>query len=173
MLVLAYPSLSKQDLDWIQQIRSVHDQRYFHIFAPHFTLVFPAPDSLLNHVQPHVEAVATKLHPISFVLRSALVVKDSFSDFTGVFLVPDEGFGNIVRAHDVLYTGILEEELRLDVPFIPHIGIANYLSPQTCKRLANEINQCALTINGMIDNLDVVTWERSAVHTVARCCLSG
>lgn len=41
LLVLAYPELSKNDYDWIQDFRRKHDELYYKIVEPHFTIVFP------------------------------------------------------------------------------------------------------------------------------------
>lgn len=56
-----------------------------------------------------------------------------------VLLVQDEGFSEVVRLHDKLYTVILALELRLDIPFYPHIGIGSSTDVLACKRLADDL----------------------------------
>lgn len=73
-------------------------------------------------------------------MRCAIVVKDALSDNTHTFLTPDEGFREIVKLHDHLYRGALANELRLDIPFIPHITVAISPDANVCKRIADDIN---------------------------------
>lgn len=131
LVLIAEPDLEPKDRDWIETYRAAHDP-HLSIVSPHFTLIFPGNNSeeaLLAHIKEAIEGFA----PIHFVLRSALVVKGALSPLTYVFLVPDEGFGQIVRLHDRLYTGLFEKGLRRDIPYIPHIGIGAFGAPQTRK----------------------------------------
>jgi hypothetical protein len=82
--------------------------------------------------------------------------------------VPDEGYSEIVKLHDKLYDGPLAPELRLDIPFIPHIGIGNAIDPFACKKLADELNRKAFEIDGRIETLDVTWYEENKVETLER-----
>lgn len=166
LLVLAYPQLEKKDYDWIQSVRSRHDERYFKLVQPHFTLVFPSFDVAEKHFSSHVEKVAKTFNEFYFVLRCSQIVKDSFSDYTDVFLVPEEGYRIFVKLHDALYTGILENQLRLDIAFIPHLGIANSIDPFKCKKLADEINAKSPEIFGAINKLDITLYDSEGIKTL-------
>ena len=166
LLVLAYPQLEGKDFDWIQSFRSRNDERYFKTVNPHFTLVFPVLSIDQNVLIKHVETVVNKFKEFYFVLRCAQIVKDSFSDYTDVFLIPEEGYRIFVKLHDHLYTDVLEKELRLDIPFIPHLGIANNLNAKKCKNLAEEINSKNPEIFGAINKLDIVDYESNKVKTI-------
>ena len=166
LLVLAYPHIEEKDFMWIQKIRAKHDEKYFNIVDPHFTMVFPLfgiDEKLLIN---HVKTIANKFKEYYFVLRCAQVVKDSFSDYYDVFLIPEEGYRIFVKLHDALYTGPIENDLRLDIPFIPHIGIANSKDPLNCKRIADQINKDNPEIVGAISKLDVVSYENDKVTMV-------
>lgn len=125
LLVVNYPTISADDFAWIQDIRQQQDELNFRAIDPHFTLVFPIIESdrvtLVRHIKRSIQCI----QPFDFTLRCAILCNDDFSKYTHVFLVPDEGYSKIVKLHDRLYTGILADKLRLDLPFIPHIGIAN------------------------------------------------
>jgi hypothetical protein len=168
LLVLAYPSLARADYEWIQRIRARHDGRYYRLIEPHFTFVFSVSKVERKVFVEHVKGQARRVEPFKFVLRCALVVADDSGQFSHVFLVPDEGFSEIVRLHDALYTGALAPELRLDIPFIPHIGIGNSDDARECKRLADELNAEGFRLEGRIETLDVVSYENSTVQTVER-----
>ena len=166
LLVLAYPQLEKKDYDWIQSFRSKHDERYFKLVQPHFTLVFPSFDATEKYFTSHAEKVAKKFKEFYFVLRCSQIVKDSFSDYTDVFLVPEEGYRIFVKLHDALYTGILENELRLDIAFIPHLGIANSIDAFKCKRLSDEINANNPEMFGTINKLDIISFDSDGIKTL-------
>ena len=166
LLVLAYPQLEEKDYSWIQMFRSKHDEKYFSVVEPHFTIVFPVFDIDEKDFIAHTQKVAKKFKEFYFVLRCAQIVKDSFSDYTDVFLIPEEGYRLFVKLHDALYTGILENELRLDIPFIPHLGIANNLDAKHCKALADEINHGKLEIVGAISKLEVVSYKDDKIKTL-------
>ncbi len=168
LLVLAYPEIEKKDFSLIQSFREKYDERYFSIVNPHFTIVFPVFNTDINTFIPHVSSVAKKFNEFYFVLRCAQIVKDFFSDYTDVFLIPEEGYRIFVKLHDALYTGPLEKDLRLDIPFIPHIGIANNLDPLKCKSLADELNAKNLEIVGAISKLDIVSFENNMVTPITK-----
>jgi len=167
LLVLAYPQLDSKDYNWIQSYRSKHDGRYYNLFQPHFTIVFPVKDINQEHFIKHVENVSGGFYKFSFVLMCAIPVKDSFSDYTDLFLVPEEGYSIFIKLHDSMYNGLLEKELRFDIPFIPHVGIANSLDPFESKKLADELNNSEkLEIRGTINKLEVVTYESNSINTL-------
>ncbi len=171
LLVLAYPHLEKKDYDWIQSFRSEHDERYYNLVEPHFTVVFPTLDIPEKQFISHVEKAANKFKEFYFVLRCAQIVKDSFSDYIGLFLVPEEGYRIFVRLHDTLYTGILEKELRLDIAFIPHLGIANSIDARKCKKLADEINAKNPEIFGTINKLDIISFDSNGIKPLKEIIL--
>jgi 2'-5' RNA ligase len=61
---------------------------------------------------------------------------------------------------------VIADELRLDLPFIPHIGIANSLDARHCKRLVDQLNSQQFEIRGKIDRLDIISSKRDLVETV-------
>lgn len=172
LLVLAYPRVAVTDFEWIQAIRARHDERYFRLVAPHFTLVFPVSGLEWGVFIEHVRRQAAGTRPINFVARCAIVVEDDSRQFSHVFLVPDEGFSDLVRLHDRLYTGVLAPELRLDITFIPHVGVGNAEDATACKRLADELNAQGFHVAGTIDALDVVWYEQDKIETIEQIALT-
>jgi 2'-5' RNA ligase len=171
LIVSSYPNISKDDYDWIQRIRAQHDILYYRIVAPHFTLVFPCSIADRQRFMRHIDMRTKGVQKIPFVSRCTVVVKDQLSKYTDVFLVPDEGFSKIVKLHDRLYTGLLSSELRLDIPFVPHIGIGNSPDPMVCKRLADDLNRKGFSIRGTIDTLDIAFSDGKEVKTIRHISL--
>ena len=171
LLVLAYPQIEKNDYEWIQSIREKDDERYYSIVAPHFTFVFPVYDMEKSIFVNHVLNITKKFKEFYFVLRCAQVVKDSLSDYYDVFLIPEEGYRIIVKLHDALYTGPLSNHLRLDIPFVPHVGIANNRDAYQSKNIADQINKSNLEIVGAINRLNIVSYENNKIETVREILL--
>ena len=171
LVVLAYPQLEKKDYEWIQSFRAKHDERYFKVVEPHFTVVFPVPSVDEKTLIHHVEKAAKRFNQFYFVLRCAQIVKSSFINYTDVFLIPEEGYRIFVKIHDAMYTGILERELRLDIPFIPHMGVGNNSDAYKSKTYADELNKKNIEIVGSIDSLDIVRYETNSVETIKKVYL--
>jgi 2'-5' RNA ligase superfamily len=187
LLVVNYPNISADDFAWIQEIRQQEDELNFRAIDPHFTFVFPIIEidraTLVSHIKRVFKREASLLsetlrerdtptptshgiQPFDFTIRCAVLCNDAFSKYTHVFLVPDEGYSNIVKLHDRLYTEIIANKLRLDIPFIPHIGIANSLDPYHCKQLVDRLNSQEFEIRGRIDRLDIISSQGDLVETV-------
>jgi len=166
LLVLAYPQLEKKDFEWIQSFRSKYDERYYTWIEPHFTIVFPVEEVNIKRLTDHMEKASKKFKEFYFVLRCAQIVKDSFRDYTDLFLITEEGCRIFVKLHDTMYRGILEDELRLDISFIPHMGIANSRDPLTCEKLADEINSINPEVFGAVNKLDIVLREGEKVNPI-------
>jgi 2'-5' RNA ligase len=166
LLVISYPTISTKDFNWIQHVREQHDELYQKNVNPHFTIVFPAFNFQENAFIKHIKQAIQEIKAFNFVLRCAVLGDDAFSDYMHVFLVPDEGYSSIVKLHDRLYTGILTNKLRLDIPFVPHIGIANSRNAQRCKQLVDELNAKSFEIKGMVEKLDVIWYEDDKVDTI-------
>jgi hypothetical protein len=99
-------------------------------------------------------------------------VKDSFSTKTHLLLVPDEGFSALVKLHDALYTDMLAAELRLDVPYIPHITIGDHVDPYVLRSIATVINAQNICINGEIMALDISVYANNSIQTAERVPLA-
>ena len=173
LLVLAYPNISKKDYEWIQRFRKKYDSRYYKIVKPHFTIVFPVNNIDESIFIRHIERVSQDYKPIEFSLRCSTIVKDSFSDFSDIFLVPDEGNSKIIKLHDEFYSDVLASNLRLDIPFIPHIGIGGSKFPEEYKKLSDKLNKKDFCINGIIDSLDITYYNYPELKTIKKIFLKN
>jgi 2'-5' RNA ligase len=171
ILALAFPKISDSDYKWIQLIRGKYDKTFYHVVEPHFTIVFPVFNYNLNIIKAHVNNIAENTKRFKFSIRTVNIVKDSFSDGTDVFLTPDEGNSDIIKLHDKLYTEVLFKELRLDIPFIPHIAIGRGKDAFESKKIADKINEEEFLINGMVDELTLVEYEYPKVKTINKFLL--
>jgi hypothetical protein len=170
-LAIAYPELAPEDFDWIQSYRARHDRRYYNVVKPHFTLVFGGTEAAIQSLSEtsFIQEIETQLGgaaPIPFELAVATVNRDLSGEYYHEFLVPELGYANIVRLHDKLYSGKLKSRLRLDIDYIPHIGIGNDDDPQTCKTRIDELNLTAISVRGIINTVDVIEYSNGEVRTI-------
>lgn len=168
LLTLAYPKISDKDYQWIQEFREENDELNHGIMEPHFTLVFPVFNQRPETFIEEIKSRAADHSKIDFALRCAVMDKDAFTPYWHVYLVPDEGYSHIIKLHDKLYSGKLADELRLELPFIPHIEIANSVDKWTCKELVDQINYSDLDIKGNILELHVVEYHEERVETLEK-----
>jgi hypothetical protein len=171
LAVVNYPSLEKNDYDWIEAYRKKNDD-YASLIDVHFSLVFPIHDISPALFISEIRKQAAGCRPISFVVRAAIRSNDLTTDYWHVLLVPDEGFGAVVRLHDRLYSGSLASHERLDLDFIPHMGIGNSKDPKRCKRMVSEVNANELAIRGWINDLDIIQMKNGQISTLHRIPLT-
>lgn len=163
LYTLAYPEISAEHRALIDTIRNAHDACNADIIAPHVTLAFGAGGIEETLYKSHVSAIARQTRTIPFHIRYAGIGHDPDKGLFHVFLIPDEGYSALSRLHDRLYTHVLTDHLRLDLPFVPHITVATTDSGHAAKRLAADLNDTHLSIAGYIRTLDVIWDDGTAI----------
>lgn len=171
-LVLGYPELSPADYAWLQTLRAKYDLLQYAVVGPHFTFVFPVSGLDQDAFVTHIKHQGQGLAGFTFALRCAVVVKDALNAYMHVFLTPEEGYSAMVKLHDRLYTGPLAANLRLDIPFIPHLTVGYDADAHACKRLADELNAQNFSIPGAITALDVVRYEDGRAENIEQITLA-
>ncbi|MEI8135598.1 MAG: 2'-5' RNA ligase family protein [bacterium] len=165
LLAIAYPDLSDEAFTSIQKYRKANDRMYG-VIDPHFTLVFALDGISKAEFSEEVMNKLYRIRPISFTLHNSVIKKDSFSDLYYAFLVPEEGYSALVKLHDVLYSELLSEYLRLDLDYIPHITIGNSTDQLLCEKMINKWNASSLPIRGVVSKIDIVEYENDRVSTI-------
>ncbi|CDG64738.1 MAG: hypothetical protein PWQ15_1677 [Methanobacterium sp.] len=173
LLALAYPNISDKDYQWIQEFREENDELYYGRMEPHFPLVFPVYNQRPETFIEEIKTRSSNHQRIEFTIRCAVMEKDAFTPYWHVLMVPDEGYSRLVKLHDDLYSGKLAEELRMDRPFIPHIGIANSIEQWKCKELVDQINHANLEIMGTINEINVVEYHEEHAETLEKIKLTS
>jgi hypothetical protein len=161
-LIIAYPQINEEDYRLIQEFRRQNDL-YYSVVGPHFTIVFPVIDIEKDRFIDEAITNSLKIKTFDFEIRCTTVNRDFFIDCYHLLLVPDKGYSDIVKLHNKCYSGILSRDLRLDIDFIPHIGIANSKDPFMVKRWADEWNSKNFTISGSVNSLTVIEYTGNAV----------
>ena len=91
---------------------------------------------------------------------------DDSNDNYYVFLVPDNGYGELSKLHDKLYRGPLAPYLRLDIPYVPHIGVATIPDAARVKALCDELNTTGIEISGQINSITVGEYDGSKISNL-------
>ena len=163
--VCSYPILEDRDLNFIQDFRKENDELYYSVAKPHFAFVFPIEDDEFkkDHFVDEICDKTRGVEQIDFEIGCATINKDFFLDYYHLLLVPDKGFSKIVKLHDKLYSNLLFSFLRLDIDFIPHIGVANSRDKFEVKKWVDQWNQNEFSIKGTIDALTVVDYSNNVL----------
>jgi hypothetical protein len=154
--LVAYPTLSEQDRAWIASYRSEHDPLFRNVIEPHFTLVFGGVLLPEATIAAEAERLLEGAKPIQFELALATVNKDSFAPIYHEFLVPEKGYAAIALLHDRLYSGAFREFLRLDIDYIPNIGVGNDENAESTKARVDAVNRRGVSIAGSIETVDLI-----------------
>lgn len=165
-IIIAYPKLSEIDFEWIQSYREKNDLRYFSVIKPHFTIVFAINDLSEEEFIQEVKKQAEGIKKINFEIKVATINQDDSGNYYHEFLVPDQGYSEIVKLHDKLYSGAFSGYLRFDIDYIPHIGIGNSDDVLTSKRRIDELNSTGVNISGTIDSIDIIEYKDGVVRTI-------
>jgi 2'-5' RNA ligase len=129
--------------------------------------VFPGAQSA-DEVVKHVKETCAAASRIRFCLRSAMIVPEGKMGLYHVFLVPDEGFGAIIRLHERLHTGPLACCLRPDRPYIPHVTVASTQEFDAARQTMALLNAKELAITGRIDEVEVHERDSAVPRCLAR-----
>lgn len=167
LAVIAYPNFSPPDEAIIEQSRRENPALGYQLIPPHFTVVFSTTAFTVEALEVHVQEQVASQQQIPFVIRCALPFRDVLSANTYLYLVPDEGFSAIVRLHDRLYTGALAGELRLDIPFVPHITVGYAEDALYVKQAADGLNAQNLAMQGLINALEIVELANQGIQPLS------
>jgi hypothetical protein len=164
-LAVAYPRLEQADRDWLDAYRTRNDARYAPVVAPHFTLVFAVHELTEAQFGAEVAKRLADVEQIIFELNVATLVKDDEGAYFHEFLEPERGRSAIIRLHDRLYSGAFRPFLRLELGYMPHVGIGNDDDGATTKRRFDALNASRLSIKGVIEAVDVIEYRDARVRT--------
>ena len=163
LYTLCYPVFSDTDQQFIDDFRRQHDASSCEVVAPHFTMVFGCDDVAFESYRHRVVEIARSQNAIKFSCRYAMLHNDDANENYYIYLVPDQGYGEISKLHDKLYQGLLAPYLRLDIPYIPHIRIATIPDATRIKSLCDELNSTAIEISGQINTITLSEYDRSKI----------
>ena len=150
LYTVAYPECEAQDLMAVDTWRAAQDPAGHARIRPHFTLAFACNAVEESVYLAHVAAVAARTAPIAFHCRYAMLGADAHTPRAHAYLVPDEGHGALSLLHDALYTGLLAAQLRLDLPYTPHITVGTFDTAVQARQWCIERNRAGVSLLGRV-----------------------
>ncbi|MEZ5572279.1 MAG: hypothetical protein R3E64_09660 [Halioglobus sp.] len=168
LYTLCYPTLSDKDNEFIRSFRREYDLPFRDVVEHHFTIVFGISDIPMEKYVEHVTTNLQGQRKIKFVCRYAALGDDSETDDFYVFLTPDEGLSDICRLHDKLYTGEFKRFHRVEIPYIPHIGIATMADARKIQSLCDDLNSDSFIIAGAIESATICEYDGKKVVDLKR-----
>lgn len=163
LAVVAYPQLDPETAASIESFRASHDPNAHRISA-HFTIVFPA-EADAAAVAEEVRRVAASSAPIAFSLARVGALP-GIDGRCYVVLEPAEGRAAIETIHDRLYAGVLADQLRRDVDYVPHVTVASGEDAEGCGRLADDLRAAWRPAAGRIAELVLLDLDEDPFRPV-------
>ena len=168
--VIAAPEFAVADLGWLTKVREAHAGG--HGGAPYFTLVFPGSELKTDDFTAEVQRAVVGVKRIRFCLRAAMVVLDPEVHSFHVFLVPDEGFGALIRLHDKLHNGRFAAYRREASPYIPHVTVGSEREFAAAHTLAATFNAKDMAVWGRVDELIIQRRDGEVARAVRKVPLA-
>ena len=113
--VVHYPNLDTQR---INQFRRRYDPQV-DLIEPHITLLFPVPESIgEKNLVDHLESVLRGWQAFPIHLRGLQRSSDDY-----LFLMIQEGKADIIGLHNEIYTGVLANFRKGELPYLPHVTL--------------------------------------------------
>ena len=166
LIAIGYPKLAPKDYKRIQSIRLKYDKLNMKIIAPHFTFIFPVENIKQSILVDHVRPIIQNFPKIDFELNRFELSRTVFEGNWYIFLVPGKGRNNIIKLHDLLYTGLLAPELNSEYIFTPHITVGCLKDKNRCQDIIKKMNNNNFCISGRIDSIDIASYMDSRVESI-------
>lgn len=144
-----YPNINTED---INQIRQKYDPQV-DVIKPHITLVFPVVESInKNNLILHIDSILSKWKTFPICLKG---LQKSWDEY--MFLMVEEGKVDMIKLHDKLYTGILAEYFRYNLPFVPHLTLGKF-TKDTDKflQVLEEVQHLDLNYRCFVDKVHLI-----------------
>jgi len=108
----------------INQIRSKYDPQ-FELIQPHITVMFPVNESIgEDQLIDHLHHVVRDQKSFPIQLQGLCRSPDNY-----LFLLVSEGKDAIVDLNAQIYTGVLSNLRKTDLPYVPHVTLGVFSRP--------------------------------------------
>lgn len=122
--VLTYPNFEPGLAERIRRFRIENEPVRAGMVPPHITLVFGFRDARPKELFELCEALADRSSQFDVGFASSHVVYDPFENAHKLFLVASAGSSRLAELHQQLNDGPHRGELKVDIPYRPHMTVA-------------------------------------------------
>ncbi|MDP5274940.1 2'-5' RNA ligase family protein [Chengkuizengella axinellae] len=125
-----FPQL--QNISLIERLRKKYDPLYGFI-PPHITLVFPFESEIpTQKLEQHVRNSLARVHPFTIQLQRVTASFDRY-----LFLNVKKGNDQIIKLHDLLYSGPLKNFQSRSHTYTPHLTVGRLKSDEDLEAALN------------------------------------
>lgn len=142
--IVYFPNINTEK---INAFREKYDP-YCNIISPHITLVSPFSDISEDQIFKHIETVTKDMRPFQVHLHGLMKTDDL------LFLLVKEGQEEIVKIHNLLYSGILTS-LKQRYIFDPHITLGEFRTKEN-QKIYTEAEKINLDIHTTFDSISLI-----------------
>ncbi|WP_417676212.1 2'-5' RNA ligase family protein [Roseibium sp.] len=153
--VLAYPQFEPSVAESINRFRSAHEPERARLVPPHVTLLFGMRNARPQDILAHSEGVATHTPELAVDFTAGDIVYDPSEKTHKLLLHSSIGKNALISLHQQLCDGPHRAELKLDIPYRPHMTVATHKDRAIIERL-DVAALGAFPIPGTIRALEVV-----------------
>jgi 2'-5' RNA ligase len=144
-----YPNVDAQQ---INLFRKKYDPQ-IDLIEPHITLMFPVPASIgKDNLVSHLRSVLSGRQPFPIHLQGFQKSWDGY-----LFLMVQEGNTDIINLHSEIYTGVLADYRKEDIPYVPHLTLGVFAkNVNEYAEALEEAKRLDLDYRGMLDKAHLV-----------------
>ena len=140
----------------IQNFRKKYDFKW-NLIPPHITLVFPFNSSDETAILGHIKKKIVAIKPFDIAVDTYKKSHDNY-----LYLTFKKGVSELTHIHDILYTAILEQNLKTDITYEPHLTIGNFqnengeLRQDVCSKALTDLDNSSLSYEGEVDAITLI-----------------
>ena len=123
------------------------------IISPHLTLVFPFESDISKEIlKEHIVLASKAISPFELVMKGITGTSDHY-----LYLNVKKGNDILVKLHDNLYNGILNELYDHRYTFIPHVTIGHLTDEESFNKAIYACKPVDLEFKTIVNTISVVT----------------
>ena len=151
------------DTELINQIRRKYDPQV-ELIQPHITIMFPVTESIgEDKLIDHLRNVVRNRKSFPIQLQGLCRSPDNY-----LFLLVNEGKDAIVNLYAQIYTGVLSNLRKTDLPYVPHVTLGVFRdNGNEYERALEEAKRVDLDYRSALDTLHLVTIDDQRTRVVS------
>ena len=149
--IMIFPQFNNMEI--IDRIREKYDPLADKV-RPHITLVFPFASDLSKHqMKEHIELAVSEIGSFSLTLQRITPANGNY-----LFLNVVEGKGEIMKLHQLLYQGILEDyypNWLKNIKYVPHMTVGKLENDNKFAKALEEAKGMEELFTTIVDRISV------------------
>lgn len=171
---LALPDFDARDALRVEAVRRQYDPVGAARVAAHVTIGFGVETIPRDDLSALIRRVADAAAPFEVSFHTVELGHDHRNPHGYAFWMPSAGRTEFFALHDHLHSDpTLAYPINRDVPYRPHITLAERPDADSAQLVVDALNRERLTAHGRVTHLSLVALVHDRVEPVARFALGG